>query len=343
MSICYIRRVQSHLITILTPFKNTADFLPACIESIQNQSYKNWELLIIDDGSTDNSFDIVNTYSKLDNRIKLYRNSGHGIIDALQFAFSKSNGNYITRMDSDDIMTPNKLETLINSLVSHGKKHVAVGLVKYFSEQGISNGYFKYEKWLNTLTSQGKNYSEIYKECVIPSPCWMVHRTDLIACDAFNPNRYPEDYDLTFRFYQHNLKCIPCDAVLHHWRDYSSRTSRTHEHYAQNYFLDIKLHYFLKLDFDDSRPLTVWGAGFKGKTIAKKLVESNIPFHWICDNPKKIGKDIYDQTLKSFEFLNELKRPQSIVTVANSKAQNEIKAYFDTQSMLPMQDYFFFC
>ncbi|WP_255573003.1 glycosyltransferase family 2 protein [Hanstruepera marina] len=343
MSICYIRSVQSELISILTPFKNTAGFLSECIESIQNQSYKNWELLIIDDASTDNSFSIVSAYSKSDHRIKLYRNPGHGIIDALRFAFSKSDGTYITRMDSDDIMAPNKLEILINNLMSHGEKHVAVGLVKYFSKQGISNGYYKYEKWLNTLTRQGVNYSEIYKECVIPSPCWMVHRTDLIACDAFNPDRYPEDYDLTFRFYQHHLTCIPCNELLHYWRDYSSRTSRTHEHYAQNYFLDIKLHYFLNLDFDNGRPLTVWGAGYKGKTIAKKLVDSNIPFYWICDNPKKIGKDIYGQTLKSFEFLNELSKPQSIVTVANSKAQKEIKAYFSIQGMQSMQDYFFFC
>lgn len=339
----YIRYMRSKLISILIPFKNTSEFLPECIISIQKQTHTNWELIIVDDNSTDNSHDIVESYAKLDSRIKLFKNSGSGIINALRFAFNKSSGEYITRMDSDDIMAPSKLDVLLHNLIENGRHHVATGLVKYFSEEGISDGYNNYEKWLNRLTEQGTNYSEIYKECVIPSPCWMIHRDDLIACDAFKPNRYPEDYDLTFRFYEHNTKCIPCDKLLHYWRDYSTRTSRTHEHYAENHFLDLKLHYFLKLDFDKNRPLTVWGAGHKGKTTAKKLVALNIPFHWICDNPKKIGKSIYGQQLKSFEYLSHLTQPQSIVTVANSKAQEDIKAYFNTQDMQPMTDYFFFC
>ena len=317
--------------------------MPECIDSILNQTYTDWELLIIDDHSTDDSHNIVVEYSKKDPRIKLYKNSGSGIIQALQTAFNHSEGSYITRMDSDDIMHPDKLEFMISDLKQYGRHHIALGLVQYFSDDGISNGYARYEAWLNHLTKTGNNYSEIYKECVIASPCWMLHRDDLIACDAFNPDRYPEDYDLTFRFYKHNIKCIPSHQLLHYWRDYSTRTSRTHEHYAQNYFLDIKLRYFLELDYDASRPLTVWGAGFKGKTIAQQLVDKNIPFYWICDNPKKIGKDIYDQKLLNFDYLQELNHPQSIVTVANEQAQEAIRAYFETHDMQSMIDYFFFC
>lgn len=331
------------LISILTPFKNTETYLAKCLDSIQNQTYTNWELLIVDDGSTDNSYEIVSKYSKKDNRIKLFKNEGSGIIEALRLALSKSSGEFVTRMDSDDIMTPNKLEVMVNSLQTYGKGHVAVGLVKYFSDRGISDGYSKYEQWLNKLTETGTNYSEIYKECVIPSPCWMTYREDLIVCEAFTPNRYPEDYDLTFRFYKYGLKCIPCDQLLHHWRDYDTRTSRTHEHYAQNYFLDIKLHYFLELDYDNSRPLSIWGAGFKGKSIAKSLVDKGIPFHWICDNPKKINKHIYNQSLKAFNHLSTLRNPQSIITVANAKAQEDIRAYLHQQGMESMIDYFFFC
>lgn len=335
--------MQKPLISILTPFKNTSQFLPECLDSILNQTYTNWELIIVDDGSNDNSYSIVQKYADKDSRIKPYKNSGKGIIMALRAAFEFSKGELITRMDSDDIMKPNKLEILSQNLLKKGKNHVAIGLVKYFSSVGISDGYAKYEVWLNKLTKAGTNYSEIYKECVIPSPCWMIHREDLISCDAFNPDDYPEDYDLTFRFYKRGFKCIPCDKVLHLWRDYSTRTSRTHEHYAQNYFLDIKIKYFIELDFDSSRPLVVWGAGFKGKTIAKHLVENNIPFVWICDNPKKVGKHIYGQTMKRFDFLEELDNPQSIITVANENAQEEIKAYFKKNYMKPMVDYFFFC
>ena len=335
--------MHKELISILVPFKNTSLFLTECLESIFNQTYSNWELIIVDDNSTDNSLSIVRSYAENDSRIKLFKNKGSGIIDALQLAYSKSKGALITRMDSDDIMVPTKLEVLRNNLIKFGSGHVAVGQVKYFSETGISDGYDKYELWLNALTSTGSNYSEIYKECVIPSPCWMLYKTDLIACGAFEVDRYPEDYDLTFRFYEHRFKCIPCQETLHFWRDYPSRTSRTHEHYAQNYFLDIKLRYFLKLNYEHDRPLTIWGAGFKGKTIAKKLIENEIEFHWICDNPNKIGKSIYGQQLLPFRNLSELKSPQSIITVANSEAQNEIINHLQNWQMRPMVDYFFFC
>lgn len=335
--------MQNSLISILTPFKNTEQFIPECLDSIINQSYTNWELLIVDDLSTDNSYELVESYSKKDSRIKLFKNSGDGIIEALRCAFQQSKGEFITRMDSDDVMIPNKLQLMLKDLNAYGRQHVALGLVKYFSDEGISDGYARYETWLNELTKQGDNYTEIYKECAIPSPCWMIHRDDLIACEAFEPNRYPEDYDLTFRFYKYEFKCIPSHHLLHLWRDYQTRTSRTHIHYAQNYFLNIKLHYFLKLDYDASRTLTVWGAGTKGKTIAKQLKKKNIQFVWICDNPKKLGKRIYGLELRDFNHLKQLNRPQSIVTVANEKAQKQIRAYFSSQKMLSMKDYFFFC
>ncbi|WP_194768372.1 glycosyltransferase family 2 protein [Tamlana sp. I1] len=335
--------MQKPLVSILIPFKNTETYLPDCLNSILQQSYSNWELIIIDDHSTDKSHAIVNDFTHKDSRIKLLKNSGSGIIDALKLAFSQSKGDFITRMDSDDVMRPNKLEVLANNLLTYGKQHIAVGLVHYFAEEGIKAGYKSYEVWLNNLTEKGANYSEIYKECVIPSPCWMVHREDLIACDAFNPNRYPEDYDLAFRFYKHNFKCIPCCDILHDWRDYSHRTSRTHVHYAENHFIDLKLHYFLELDYQTNKTLVVWGAGNKGKTIAKTLKKLNMPFEWICDNPKKIGKDIYGTVLKPFQYLQHIENPQSIITVANKEEQQGILEYMNHLHLKPIEDYVFFC
>jgi len=218
--------MQEPLISILTPFKNTEAYISECLESITNQTC-----------SMDNSYSIIENYAQKDSRIRLLKNPGNGIIEALRHAYNNSKGELITRMDSDDVMMPNK----------------------------------------------------------------------------------------------------------HNWRDYNTRTSRTHEHYAENHFLDLKLHYFLKLDYDDSRPLAIWGAGNKGKTIAKKLISKEIPFHWICDNPKKIGKDIYGKTLLNFDYLKELDNPQSIITVANPEAQTEIRKYMVAQKMKSVTDYFFFC
>ena len=335
--------MQQPLVSIVIPFKNTANFLKECLQSILSQTYQNWEVIAVDDHSSDQSLAIVASFTQQDARIQVQKNKGAGIIPALQTAYAHSKGELITRMDSDDMMTPNKLQVMVQSLLENGKGHLAIGQVKYFSDRGISNGYQRYEQWLNQLTEEGNNYNEIYKECVIPSPCWMAYREDLNAVGAFNSNRYPEDYDLAFRFYENQLKCISCTQILHHWRDYDTRTSRTSEHYAQNYFLDIKLHYFLKLEYDAKKPLVIWGAGKKGKTLAKQLITNRIDFHWICDNQNKIGKEIYGKQMLHYTALEGLKNAQSIISVANEEAQVVIRSYLKEQAMISKRDYFFFC
>jgi glycosyltransferase involved in cell wall biosynthesis len=335
--------MENPLVSIIMPIKNTEQYVKECVDSILAQYYVNWELLVVDDNSTDNTLPILKTYARIDSRIKVYQNNGNGIIDALRLAYSKSNGDLITRMDADDVMDKEKLTVLSQNLLNSGKGHIAVGLVKYFSEDELGEGFKNYENWLNSLTLEGRNFEEIYKECVIPSPCWMIFKEDLEKCDAFRPNQYPEDYDLTFRFYLNGLQPISCNKVLHYWRDYASRTSRTNEHYADNTFLAIKSHYFLQLERATDKNLVIWGAGGKGKTLAQKLIDKNIAFYWICDNPKKIGKHIYGQQLLAFNELDNIENSQSIVTVANPKAQEEIKLFFNNRGKEAMIDYFFFC
>lgn len=330
-------------VSILIPYKNTAKFLPECLESIVNQTFTKWEVLAVNDHSTDESNEIVQDFVHKDARIRSLENRGNGIIDALQTAYHHSKGKFITRMDSDDVMMPNKIQTMCADLTKYGQGYVALGLVKYFSETGINDGYQRYENWLNQLISKGENFEEIYKECVIPSPCWMVCRADFDRAGGFNSTIYPEDYDLTFRFFEIGLQCIPSKTLLHFWRDYPIRTSRTSSNYAENTFLELKVYYFLRLSYNPTKDLVVWGAGKKGKTIAALLEKEKIPFLWVCDNPKKIGKNIYGQHLKDWKILSEMSNTQSIITVANENAQQTIRAYFKQQQQNPMLDYFFFC
>ncbi|MFM1876102.1 MAG: hypothetical protein RL266_1839 [Bacteroidota bacterium] len=306
------------------PVRNAEPFLSECLESILNQTETNWELLAVDDDSTDSSHVTLQHYANEDVRIKVFQNDGSGIIDALRLAYSVSIGNLITRMDADDRMAPSKLEILKYNLICSSKESIAIGAVKYFSETPLGDGYKRYEEWLNSLTEKGSNYSEIYKECVIPSPCWMVFREDLESCGGFLPNTYPEDYDLCFRFYQHRLKPIPCKEVLHWWRDHPSRSSRNDANYADNRFLELKVKWFLELDRNPSKPLVVWGAGDKGKNVAKLLSEMDVSFHWVCNNPKKIGHTIYGVKMESASaHMNT--DAQIIVTVANPEEQQEIR------------------
>jgi glycosyltransferase involved in cell wall biosynthesis len=318
-------------------------YLWECLRSVCEQTEPSWELLAVDDRSEDGSRELVLEASRRDPRIRLLDNRGAGIIPALQTAFSACQGKFITRMDSDDRMAPERLAVMSKQLGAHGSGHLALGQVRYFSDRGISDGYARYEAWLNGLTATGSNFREIYKECVVPSPCWMAFRSDLQACGAFDPDRYPEDYDLCFRFYEGGLRCLPSDRLLHHWRDYDARTSRNSEHYAQNYFLELKTHYFLKLDRQPHRPLVLWGAGFKGKKVARLLAEQGLEFHWACDNPNKIGKKIYGIPLQHFSLVATLERPQSLITVASPEAQEQIREYLHQQGGQPGSDYFFFC
>ena len=335
--------MQKKKVSILIPFKNTENYLNECLDSIVKQTYVNWEVICVNDHSIDSSLGIANKFALSNPKIKVVNNKGNGLIDALKTAYNLSTGNLITRMDSDDIMLSNKISSMAEDLLNFGAGHIALGMVKYFSEKELGNGYKNYETWLNSLTSKGLNFNEIYKECVIPSPCWMVHREDLEKVNNFESEIYPEDYDLAFRFYQIGLKCIKSNKVLHMWRDYPNRTSRTNSNYADNSFLKLKINYFLKLSYNENKKLVVWGAGKKGKKVASILNELKVSFLWVCDNPKKIGKKIYDNYLEDWQIISNLTNYQSIITIANPEAQNFIKSFFIKKNKVELADYFFFC
>lgn len=331
--------MNNPVVSIIMPAKNAAAFLKESIESIINQSFKNWELIVIDDNSTDNTWDILSQYKETENRINALQNSGNGIIQALQLGHSKSSGNMITRMDADDIMPYDKINTLVNLLIENGTGNVATGKVEYFSDKELGNGYIKYQNWLNKLTQNQSNYLEIYKECPIASPCWMVWSEDFEACGGFDHDVYPEDYDLVFRFYKNKLNVVSVDEVLHLWRDSPDRASRTDENYKDNRFLDLKINQFLDIDYKEEKQLTLWGAGKKGKLLAQKLQKREIPFSWICNTPTKIGKDIYGKTLEnSSTFV--LTDSQVIIAVANEEEQISIQSKLEKEEA---HNYFYFC
>lgn len=331
------------MVSILMPVKNAALYLEECLDSIMSQSYSDWELIAVNDHSTDQSPAVLSRYQKKDQRIRYVDNQGSGIIPALKLAFELSSGQWITRMDADDYMDGQKLEIMVKQLQQSGSGHLAIGQVRYFKEGGIGAGYLAYEQWLNRLTANGNNYQEMYKECCIPSPCWMLGHQDFIACGAFNSDQYPEDYDLAFRFYQQGLSVIPSSQVLHYWRDYDQRTSRTSENYRDNRFLELKLNYFLKLEYNETRNLLLWGAGTKGKILAQKLISQNITFQWICNNPKKIGKDCYGITWLDETEINSSKAPLLIIAVSNKEEQLLIREKLTRWRLSEGTDFFFFC
>lgn len=332
-----------NLISILVPFYNAEKYLAECLESIRVQTETRWQVVAIDDHSTDGSTQIVEEFAKKDPRIQMLKNPGHGIISALRTAFTASSGVLITRMDADDIMMPNKLAALKKILVQNGRGFVATGLVSYFRDSELGTGYRRYERWLNDIHKNNEGYRQIYKECVLPSPCWMLWRDDLEKVGAFDSDVYPEDYDLCFRLYKNKVHIIPALEVLHRWRDYAERTSRTDPRLSDQSFMELKLSRFLELELKPHDKITIWGGAEKGKLIAKILLAKNIDFDWVCDNPKKEGQIIYGQKMLSYKTIASPHNSVVLVAVVQDGAQTEITKYLKEKDFVEYKNYFRFC
>ena len=308
------------MISIVMPVKNAAPFIKECIDSILAQTHQDWELIAVNDHSTDDSPIIIQAFSEQDDRIQLFNNTGKGIIDALSLAYEKTSGQFISRMDADDIMKPNKLQCLLDTIQKNANS-IATGKVEYFSESGLGEGFFKYQDWLNKMIEVNDHYKHVYMECVLPSPNWLMGRRTLEALGGFKTLNYPEDYDLCFKAYQKKIPIVGSTETLHLWRDHLARASRNDPNYADNSFFEIKVKYFLLCDYQEELPLHLWGAGTKGKKIAQLLIKNGIKFSWYTNNPNKIGHNIYGQTLLLDEDMSEKGKAQLIIAISDKKAE----------------------
>jgi glycosyltransferase involved in cell wall biosynthesis len=331
------------LVSIIMAAKDTETYLPDCLDSIINQTYRNWELIAVNDHSTDRTPDILEEYSGKDTRIKVFHSERHLLIPALQEAYKHATGSLINRMDSDDKMPDYKLQVLVNEWLRYGKGTVIAGGTEHFVDEGeVGDGFRRYEKWLNNVAKTSTHKEEIYTECVIPSHSWIIHRDDFDRVGAFDPEVYPEDYDLCFRFYQHQLNIVGIDEVLHYWRDRSERISRTWDCYKDNRYFELKLNYFYQIDRDKNRPLVLWGAGSNGKFMARLLLERSEEIHWVCDNTKKIGRHIYGFLMKDYNSITELNNPQIMIVVTSPAEKKKIREQLEQWGKRPVHDYWFF-
>ena len=111
---------NKNLISIILPVLNGEKTIENAIISILNQTYTNFELLIINDGSTDNTFNIIESFKKNDNRIVLINQQHNiGIVKCLNYGINYANGQYIARQDADDYSHPKRLETMLNIMLKH--------------------------------------------------------------------------------------------------------------------------------------------------------------------------------------------------------------------------------
>jgi glycosyltransferase involved in cell wall biosynthesis len=322
------------------PVKNAGTYLKPCLDSILAQTYSYWELVAVNDGSTDGSETVLEEYAHEYDNINVVNSDGVGIVPALQMAYKLSKGGLIHRMDADDLMPANKLELMAEAMAAGS---VVTGKVSYFcDERDVGEGFQKYTAWLNALMEEGDFWRDVYRECPVPSSAWMMHRSDFERIGGFTSGLMPEDYDLAFRILKHKLRIIRLNEVVHHWRDSKTRTSRNKEQYFPIAYLPLKVHYFLELQRDHERRLVLWGAGKKGKLIARILQDAGAEFSWCTGNQKKIGVNIYGVYLQNSDQVDFTKH-QAVIAISSPTDKAFVNEVLSDKKLEGTRDYWWFC
>lgn len=136
---------NKHLVSIITASYNYEDYIKDTIESVINQTYENWELIIVDDGSTDNSVEVIKSYCEQDNRIKLYQHENglnRGLPETLKLGISKANGEWISFLESDDKYMPEYLEEKIKVIENNPETEFIYSDFESFEGKGVDKTDF---------------------------------------------------------------------------------------------------------------------------------------------------------------------------------------------------------
>lgn len=205
--------MEKSLVSVLMPAYNAEKYIGEAIESILNQTYKNFEFIIVDDCSTDNTIKVIEKYMKKDKRIKLYKNKENsGVAITLNNGLNYCSGKYIARMDSDDISLPKRFEKQMKLLKETDADICSTNLVMFSGKKIIGRRIYN---------------KDISKTIFIESP--IGHATVILKKELFKKygNYVPkfnsaEDYDLWLRFYSKGCKFVLCDEFLYKYRQHET-------------------------------------------------------------------------------------------------------------------------
>ena len=184
-------------ISIIVPVYNVEKYIAECIESVLNQNFEDYELILVDDGSKDNSLSICREYAEKDERIRVFSKENGGVSSARNFGFDKAEGEYITFIDSDDYVSPDYCSILL-SYMNESIGMVVLGLQKVFTDGRISpikhrlpEGVYSYENLAPQIIDDGT-----MSGFTVHSSCAILYRSEHIktACLLFNSKvKYNED------------------------------------------------------------------------------------------------------------------------------------------------------
>lgn len=203
------------LISIIIPVYNVEKYLVQCLESVINQTYKNLEILLIDDGSTDSCVEICDAFANKDSRIKVIHKVNGGLSDARNYGLDISNGEYVAFVDSDDWLEPNMYELMLYELKRSNSDIVVCGLFREYADKTLiekdierKKCYESKDALMNLLdgsTIHDHSWSKLYKK------------------DLFDNIRFPvgktyEDIRTTYRLFMQASLITQIPTALYHYR-----------------------------------------------------------------------------------------------------------------------------
>jgi glycosyltransferase involved in cell wall biosynthesis len=279
--------VSAPRVSVLLPVRDEEPYLADCLDSLSAQTLVDFEVIVVDDGSTDGSPAILEAHARADSRFRVLRQEPAGMVAASERARAEARAPLIARMDADDVALPERLELQVAAIEEEGLAAVG-GRVEYFPEP--TDGMRAYADWLNSLVTVDAALRELWVECPLPGP-GLTGRAELVS---YRDRGWPEDYDLVLRMWEAGGRFRNVAALVHRWRDHPKRLTRTQPAYGLDAFRRCKVHFLRRTLLAGGRAAVVWGAGPTGKAFARELLAAGTPLAAFVEvDPRKLGKRIH--------------------------------------------------
>ncbi|MBF0470522.1 MAG: glycosyltransferase family 2 protein [Gammaproteobacteria bacterium] len=336
---------QSPRISVLLPFYNCATTIAATLRSITAQTLSTWELIAVDDGSSDRSAEIVARFAAGDRRIRLFLRPHYGVTASANFAAEAAQSSLLARIDGDDLMHPQRLALQMEFLRHHPDIVLVGSRVQLFPEQRVGQGSHEYLRWQNSLLSSEEIARNIYVELPVANPSTTFRRAIFLQLGGFREGPFPEDYDFQLRLCQQGLKMAKLPQTLLFWRDSAQRLTHCDPRYSRAAFTALRAHYLQHEPLiRQQRPLAIWGAGRKSRKRAAHLLSKGIVHAvWIDIDPRKIGNLVDGKEVVAPTWLvmpqQIRQRPFILIYVTNHGAKEEISTQLESWGYKAGHDY----
>jgi glycosyltransferase involved in cell wall biosynthesis len=322
----------------LVPVHDAEETLPCALRSVERQTFRDWECIVVDDGSRDGSRRILRNFAEKDPRFRVVESPHQGIVGALGRGLSQCQGKYVARFDADDIAHRRRLALQLEWLTNRPELDGVGSHVKMFPRAVLSDGLCDYERWLASIRSDVDVRREAFVESPIAHPTWLVRRE--LFDDGYRDRGWPEDYDLVLRWLRAGKRIGVVPKKLVGWRDGPSRLSRTSAACRTDRIVACKAHHLARGFLASADAYVLWGYGDTGRTLCKALLDHDKrPSHIVELHPGRIGQRIAGAPVIAHTTLPKVPRRPVVVSVAGLVPRNEIRRALACMGFVELVDF----